>query len=277
MVVPFCDTGAMCPDAAMQITRTTRVATAVLAVVLGGGFAACGDDEDAAEGSTATTAADAGGGEGGGGSDLAAACDAYAAIPEQVPDDGPPEDPDAVEGLIADLEAGAPEAVQEDVATVAAALRAALGGDPEALDEEVFGTYTGIGAELIDVCPADEVLEVDALDYAFGGIPDTLPAGRVNVRLVNRSEADEAHEMLVLRRRDDETRSFDELLVLPQEEAEATVEELGFTFVPPGAEAGAFLDLEPGDYVAVCFVPVGGVDEGTPHAFEGMRREFTVE
>ena len=39
-------------------------------------------------------------------------------------------------------------------------------------------------------------------------------------------------------------------------------------------------DLAPGEYVAVCFIPVGTMPDhegtGPPHFVEGMKQEFTV-
>jgi hypothetical protein len=36
-------------------------------------------------------------------------------------------------------------------------------------------------------------------------------------------------------------------------------------------------ELEPGEYVMVCFVSVGGAEDGPPHFTQGMKYEFTVE
>jgi len=52
--------------------------------------------------------------------------------------------------------------------------------------------------------------------------------------------------------------------------------------VPPGESAYAVTDLEAGDYIAVCFIPVGTVSldgpppEGPPHVMQGMQHQFTV-
>lgn len=268
-------------NAGMRNKRTIRMVAAALVVT--GALGACGDDAD--DESTATTAAAGGdegsGGDGGGGDDaLVSACDAYAAIPDAIPDDGPPEDPAAVEQLLVDLETGAPDSVQADVTTLNAALREALGGNPDALTEEVFGLYSGIGAGMVQACPADQVIDVTAVEYEFQGIPDTLPAGKVNVAFTNGGE--EVHEFVVVRRNDDVTDPFEDILALDEEEALAKVTDIGFTFATQGEHGAAFLDLEPGDYAAVCFVPVGSVDpeaevDGPPHFTQGMLVEFSVE
>jgi hypothetical protein len=42
----------------------------------------------------------------------------------------------------------------------------------------------------------------------------------------------------------------------------------------PDQTAVAMYDLEPGQYVAVCFIPVGGGEDGPPHFTSGMLAEF---
>ena len=54
----------------------------------------------------------------------------------------------------------------------------------------------------------------------------------------------------------------------------------------PGAGSYVTSELEPGRYVALCFIPVGAtpdamasgaaLDEGQPHAMHGMVAEFQV-
>jgi hypothetical protein len=253
--------------------KAKRWGAVLLAVGLAGGLGACGDDDDDDTAAEDTSAESEGEDDD---AALVAACEAYVALPEQIPDDGPPEDPEAAEALLADLEAGAPESVSGDVDTLVTALRDALGGNPEALTDEVFATYSSIGAGLVEECPADEIIEVDAVDYAFVGISETMPAGRVNVRFTNTSDAEE-HELVVVRRNEGTTESLEELMELPEEEVEAKITDIGFTFAPPGGEGAAFLELEPGEYIAACFIPVGGAEDGPPHASQGMVTEFTVE
>ncbi len=51
---------------------------------------------------------------------------------------------------------------------------------------------------------------------------------------------------------------------------------VGGTFAPPGEGEYAVVDLKKGRYGVACFVPVGGGDEGPPHASRGMHAEFEV-
>jgi hypothetical protein len=144
------------------------------------------------------------------------------------------------------------------------------GGDSAA--EETTTTAEGGGA----------TTDVTAVDYAFEGVGETLPAGAHTFTFAN--EGEEPHELVILRIKD-ENDSIDELLQLPEEEGRARVEEAGGTFALPG-EAGepAQVDLEAGKYAFVCFIPVGTTGEspeetgdGPPHFVEGMVTEFTVE
>lgn len=130
---------------------------------------------------------------------------------------------------------------------------------------------------------ADGAVTVTAVDYAFSGIPDEVAAG-TEFSLVN--EGAEAHELVLIRRNDGVTESFEELLALPEEDAMEFAAVIGAVFADPGAESGDTLTAaEPGDYLAVCFVPVGTTSAeasmdmenmGPPHFVEGMLLEFTV-
>jgi len=119
----------------------------------------------------------------------------------------------------------------------------------------------------------------------------------------------EAHELIVARKNDGVTETWDELIAMPEEEAFAKVTTLGPLFANPG-ETAAFgigptgpapmtaLTLEQeGEYIALCFIPQGTTElpdfsaeaaqaspdastsqapQGPPHFVLGMRQEFTV-
>lgn len=148
--------------------------------------------------------------------------------------------------------------------------------------------------------PASETPEPDvtvtAVDYAFEGIPEPIPAGSV-IGLENQGE--EPHELVAFRIPDDETRTLEELLALPEDE-EPPVDFVGVAIAPttgdPVYPEGPVTLDEPGRYAFVCFLPVGVSDEdfeammaagpegsppplpeGPPHFAEGMWAEVTVE
>ena len=145
-----------------------------------------------------------------------------------------------------------------------------------------------------------ETVEVTAIDYEFEGLPDTVEAG-TTFTMINDS-AEEAHEMVAILLPDDETRSVEDLLALPEEElGELAQTEPSFVLVAgPGDAAMAVLGdgtlSAAGRYLLACFIPVGadpeeflGAAEGTgaegppevaggpPHFTEGMFGEVTVE
>jgi hypothetical protein len=155
------------------------------------------------------------------------------------------------------------------------------------------GATGGTGAE-------GESVEVTAVDYEFEGLPETVGAG-TTFSLVNESEG-EAHEMVAILLPEDETRSVEDLLALPEEElGELAAVEPAFVLVAaPGEEGMAVLGdgtlTEPGRYLFACFIPVGAdpeeflgaaestgaegppeVEGGPPHFTEGMFAEVIVE
>lgn len=71
---------------------------------------------------------------------------------------------------------------------------------------------------------------------------------------------------------------------MPQEETMELATVVGApALAPPGTDAYTVVDLEPGEYVAVCFIPVGTTaldgppPEGPPHAMQGMVAELVVD
>lgn len=118
------------------------------------------------------------------------------------------------------------------------------------------------------------VVEITAVEYAFEGVPETVPAGSTALGFSN--EGDAAHELVVFRLVDGKT--LDDFLSLEGEDDprvdEIVDEEVGGTFSEPGGEVTyANLELAPGTYVLACFVPG---PEGKSHAEHGMTAQFTV-
>jgi hypothetical protein len=145
-----------------------------------------------------------------------------------------------------------------------------------------------------------DVVEVTAVDFSFEDLPDRIDAG---TRLTLRSDApSELHELVAFRLPDDETRSVEELLALPEPDLGAV---LGaepprtVLLAPPGGQqipaVGDGTIDEPGRYLIMCSIPTGvdpatylaaaaqsqgappQVDGGPPHFVHGMAAELTVE
>jgi hypothetical protein len=112
---------------------------------------------------------------------------------------------------------------------------------------------------------------VTATEYAFRA-PDTVPAGLIRFRF--RSEGRELHHMQIVRLADGYT-----LRELLDRMAAGELSPPWVTFVggpsvpPPGGAAEVTLDLAPGHYALLCFVPA---HDAVPHLAKGMLRPLTV-
>lgn len=266
--------------------RNRRHLVAALALAFGAvsGLAACGDDDET---TTATTAV-AEGDQGGTGEDAAAGseafCDGYVDATLQL--NGEP-DPEVLTAAVDAVDANAPSDLADSARVLTDAVRDVLasgGQDFSSFETPEFtAAKTEVDGYTFAECRFDAAISVEGADYSFTGLPDDVPAGRVAVMFSN--EGSEAHEIVLARRNDGVTESFADLLALPEEEAMSKVTMVGGTFAPVNGSSSLLVaDLEPGDYIAVCFVPVGTMmtddgpteGEGAPHLAHGMQQEFTV-
>jgi plastocyanin len=147
-------------------------------------------------------------------------------------------------------------------------------------------------------------IEVGGVEYAFTGLPTSLPAG---TELSFRNDGAEVHEMVVVRIADGVSESVEELLAMEAEGrdpmTEGLIEIVGDMplFAAPGTTAEGTRTLESeGRYVVLCFIPQGLTDMSVleqlgpdtnpedlspelqalmanpPHLALGMIQEFTV-
>jgi hypothetical protein len=126
-------------------------------------------------------------------------------------------------------------------------------------------------------------------EYSYQGLPTSVPVG-TQLRFSNRGS--EVHEMVVVRRNEGTTESWEELLQLPEEEALTKVTLIdGVVALPGQAGQGQIAIPQEGDYLVVCFIPQGTtslqppgspapgaspVAAGPPHFTLGMWQQFTV-
>jgi len=199
------------------------------------------------------------------------------------------EDPAAVGPAIEAAMAAATDDVRPLLETVVAAFEATGGEGPE-----FDAAYGALIAWMQENCGFAQ-LNVTLSEFAFGGIPEELPAGGTIVSAVNTGE--QVHEIVVFRLNDDMTMTVEELFALPEEELFPNLTFAGAGFAVPGEIGSAVLNLTPGRYVAICFLPDGltpeifeqaggqngpdvsyppGVELGAPHFVHGMLQEFTV-
>lgn len=250
-----------------------RLALAGLALTVALTAAACGDD-DSDEADAGAEAAETGGSVLASDSALPAeACNAYAAFSAAMVGD-----PAALAEAGPQLTAALPDTLADQGAAVEQALAS---GDEAAMGSPaVTGALAEIGDAVYDGCEADAQLDVTGIDYGFEDLPEQVDAGRVAIRFTNDSEAGEPHELVLMRRNRGVTESVDELMALPQDQVMQKLTMAGVVFADaPGASSVLLTDLEPGDYVAICMIPVGGGEQGEqapPHAAHGMVSELEV-
>jgi hypothetical protein len=242
-------------------TTSRRLLAAALAVAIAGGAAACSDDADAATLSDAT-------------------CTASTAYTAAIA--GMPHDPAAMGGYVADevipvvttIVDGLPDDVDATAFTTALG-EVAKTGDPTPLFEsaDAAKAQEAIGAAIHDGCGFGTI-DVEAKEYAFGGIPATVDAGPTSLRF--RNVGAQEHELVLFRVADGVDTPEEDLLALPEDEQQKVMTFAGVASGRPGTTSYAAIDLKPGRYLAVCFIPVGGGQEGEPHFMHGMHATFTV-
>lgn len=252
--------------------RSGLAVVAVVALALLG--AACGDDDDdtaadnTADNATETTAAT----EAAAGGDTQAFCGARIGLEQAFAAEQP--DTEAVAGLLDELQSSAPTDLGTSVEGLTTVLSTAAeaGADP-AEDPAFTQSLQPIDEFALAECGYDTV-DVTAVDYTFEGLPETIEAGTVGFKLTN--EGAEPHVIVMFRVNDGDTTSLDELLALPEEQVMQHASFAGAAEAAPGTWGASFVDLEPGRYIAMCPIPMGGGEDGPPHFMQGMKAEFEV-
>jgi hypothetical protein len=257
----------------------------------------CGSDDDsAADGTTTTTSGDNG--------DVTEYCTAVTKI-ETTPDPdidfekaSPEEIATGIKAYATDLlptahqvQDAAPEEIADAVGVQVGALEklastgdfdSTLGSPEAAAAEKTEHAYD------LDNCDWGAT-KATASEYAFAGLKKTYDAGIVSFDLTNGGK--EVHELGLIRKNDGTKQSWDELLAMDEGAADDLATVVGFVEpTQPGESGYKVVDLKAGEYVAVCFLPVGATPEvfaaaekggappdGPPHFTKGMRVEFTVD
>lgn len=286
------------PSGTRQPSRR-RTALFCAAALLGIVAAGCSSDDSADAGST-TTASTAGSTVADSAEATAAAstgdyCSASleletAGMPDIDPSTATPEEmTEAVKSYAHDLmpkaEAvvdNAPAEIEEPLGVLSDSLDQAASTGDYAAFESPEATAASATVHQYDLANCDWAqVDVVTKEYSFSGIPGSLAAGPTSFELTN--EGNEAHEIAVLRKKDGVTESTEELMSLPEEEAGEKVTMVGVGGPVTGGNSSYLVaDLEAGDYVAICFLPVGMTSmdgpppDGPPHFMSGMVTDFTV-
>jgi uncharacterized cupredoxin-like copper-binding protein len=112
---------------------------------------------------------------------------------------------------------------------------------------------------------------VTAADYSFT-VPDTIPAGLTEIRLLNRGT--EMHHVFLIRL--DGGKAMSDLFAEMRGDGPlpSWAKEVGGPNTPgPGGDATAIVRLKAGRYAMICVIPS---KDGTPHVMKGMAKEITV-
>ncbi len=123
-------------------------------------------------------------------------------------------------------------------------------------------------------------LTVTAGDYAYQGLPDTIPAGIVAVKFVNKGQVD--HEMSFIKVSDGTTpKAVFAALTSIFQGGPFPASLLAANGVPTthaGQTSDTRFNLTPGQYVIVCTETgtVGSTKDGPPHFSRGMYKTVTV-
>lgn len=124
------------------------------------------------------------------------------------------------------------------------------------------------------VAAAPQIITITARDFAYDA-PDTVSAGMVTIKLVN--QGPDLHHVQLLHLTDGKTAADFEAglkVMKPGSPPPPWAHEVAGPNTPvPGGEQSIMEQLEPGNYVMVCFIP--GAD-GVPHVMKGMIRPLTV-
>ena len=119
-----------------------------------------------------------------------------------------------------------------------------------------------------------QAVDIDAVEYVFQGDADDARRRPGQLRPANKGV--EEHEMVLFKAADGVTEPLGELLALPEDEAMSKMQFTGVTFGGPGTTNYVAVDLTPGPYYLVCFIPQGGGEDGPPHFMAGMQQTITV-
>jgi hypothetical protein len=186
-----------------------------------------------------------------------------------------------IAGPIAQIQKDPPEEIAGDIKTGVAGVKKIRDGDTSAFNNPSFNkATTRIDAFYFNKCSGPKST-VKGIDYAFDGLNPTFSPGQTQFKLQNTGK--EVHEMQILKLKPGVKQSFAQVLKLPQNKAQALVDQVaGADAVPAGQSSYASANLTPGQYIAICFIPQGTTSlqkpgKGKPHFLLGMQKQFTVK
>jgi hypothetical protein len=177
------------------------------------------------------------------------------------------------------VEQAAPAGVEDAAHSGVEAIRRKVSEqDPSDFDSSVIDAFARLHEDFVSRCGWNTI-DVTAIDFAFDGIPAHLRPGITSFELTN--SGSETHQMVIARAKAGVTAPMTELLA-SADGGRSALTQLSEADAAPGGGGSSVLDLEPGTYAVICFVPVGSipgttaVDSAPSHWMQGMVSEFTV-
>lgn len=180
----------------------------------------------------------------------------------------------------------APTAVAASVTSVTAIVTDASQGknlaDFDPTGPKLATPLSKIEAWVHDSCGFTSI-DVMGEDFSFAGLDGPFKAGPTSIEFQNMSKV-ENHEATLLKLNPGAPITAKDLAAAIKADPEGAESKYGQDVTPsggvvaaPGQTVYTTSDLVAGDYVAICMIPQGGKDGGTPHAKLGMVTAFTVE
>lgn len=182
-------------------------------------------------------------------------CDAHLALAIAL--SAPPSDEVDVGALAADLQATAPEELTETVATfLEVGERASEGEDDSLFVSDEFRDPAFVMDEAVAGSCGHAVIDVDAVDYGFDGMPAAVDPGPTMFKFTNAGS--DLHEGILYRRKDGVVLDPVDVVNADPSGESGDLEEVGVAFIgSAGDQSYLTTDLEPGSYVLVCYFPKG--------------------
>ncbi len=121
-----------------------------------------------------------------------------------------------------------------------------------------------------------KVVKVNMVDYKFKGVPKTLSAGRTTFVVRNTGTMD--HMTVLVKIKPGAGKTLDDLLQMPEGEADQYIEFVGSVDIDPQnaatTTASLTTKLTKGTYGLVCFAQDS--DDAPPHFVQGMKASIKV-
>jgi hypothetical protein len=139
----------------------------------------------------------------------------------------------------------------------------------------IYRSFTVTAAPGTDASIPTVTAAVQLKEMKIIGLSARLPAGQVTLKVSNVGH--QAHEMALLRL--DPGKTMRDVMAALSSQAGGPPAWLhpagGMNILSPHTSAYLVVDLVPGNYLALCFMP-DATKHGEPHAMEGMTDIFTV-